>query len=76
MNRKKNIFIIGILCLFVVTASFIQIYRVNAAYPSAKQVYIPFSKIHMLEEGINLSGLGEFRHESGICNCRDTEYYR
>ncbi len=55
MNRKKNIFIIGILCLFVVTASFIQIYRVNAAYPSAKQVYIPFSKIHMLEEGINLS---------------------
>lgn len=49
---KRTIFI---LCLFVVVASLIQIYRVNAAYPSAKQVYIPFSKTHTLQEGINLS---------------------
>jgi hypothetical protein len=28
---------------------------VNAAYPNAKQVCIPFSKTHKLQEGINLS---------------------
>ncbi len=72
MNKNKNIFISGILCLAVLIASLIQIYRVNATYPSAKQVYIPFGEAAKLEEGINLSVISskwledeDIRHKYG-----------
>lgn len=54
MSKKNIIFGASILCLIGLIASMIQIYKVNAAYPKAKQVYIPAKQTAQLKEGINL----------------------
>ncbi len=55
MKKKKIIFILGILFLIGLAASFIQIYKVNAEYPNAKLLYIPVGNAKEVMDGINLS---------------------